>query len=370
VSPPGRPKGEQEPERASAQGSLTTPLVSVVVRSMARPTLPAALDSIAAQDYGNVEIVLVAASGPSHAVPDARYGRVPVRFVASEVRLLRPLAANAGIETARGDYVTFLDDDDTIVPNHLSGLVAALAQAGDARVVHSVARAVFLDGQSQAVGRPMALMTLFERNFIHLSASLIARSLVEEGARFDPQFAFLDDWDFFIGLAQRARFHFVPQQTFVWNAEVGDSGAGGGRNIDETRFAHDRDLVYAKWQAVRDALVDRVQPMLQAAAAATQRGDMARAEATCHEVLGFSQNDPWALNLLAMIERATGRLAQARATQELAVAVRPGDPDLVYNLALLCREGKDTEAARKYAAHAVSLAPGVSKYRALAGALG
>ena len=169
---------------------------------------------------------------------------------------------------------------------------------------------------------------------------------------------------------QLARFAFVPQETFVWNADAGDSGAGGGPNQDNARFVRFRDLIYAKWEAARNALVDRVQPMLHAAAAAAQQGDMPRAEAECNSVLAISQNDPWALNLLAMIERATARLAQARATQELAVAVRPGDPDLVYNLALLCREGNDLEAARRYAAHAVSLAPGVAKYRALAGALG
>jgi hypothetical protein len=370
TSPPGRPKGEQEPERASAQGSVTSPLVSVVVRSTARPTLAAALDAIAAQDHPRIEVVLVAAAGPAHPRPPAQCGSFPVRYVPSESRLLRPQAANAGLLAATGAYVTFLDDDDTFATDHVSGLVAAFADAGDARVVHSVARAVFLDGRTELVGRPMALVPLFERNFVHLSAALFARSLVDEGARFDPQFAYLDDWDFFVSLAQRTRFHFVPRQTFVWNAEVGDSGGGGGRNSDGSRFAHDRDLVYAKWQAVRDALVDRVQPMLQDAATAAQRGDLVRAEGACREVLAFSQNDPWALNLLAMIERATGKDAQARATQELAVAVRPGDADLVYNLAILCREGRDTEAARKYAAHAVSLAPGVAKYRALAGALG
>jgi tetratricopeptide (TPR) repeat protein len=345
-----------------------TPLVSVVVRSTARPTLAAALDAIAAQDYGNLEIVLVAASGSSHPAPATHHGKAPIRFVASDVALTRPRAANAGLDAATGDYVTFLDDDDSLLPDHVSGLVAAVRE--NAGVVHSYSHAVFRDGGIERIGRPVALMQLFERSFIHLSAALVDRSLVADGCRFDPQFDILEDWDWFLALAQRTRFAFVPRETFVWNADAGDSGAGGGTNEDNARFARFRDLVYSKWSATRDALVDRVQPKLQQAAASAQRGDLAAAEAACNEVLAFSQNDPWALNLLAMIERAAGKLAQARATQELAVAVRPGDADLVYNLALLCREGNDTEAARKYAAHAVSLAPGVSKYRALAGALG
>ena len=368
MSPPGRPKVEQEPERASAQGSVTQPLVSVVVRSTARPTLAAALDSIAAQDHGNLEIVLVAASGASHPAPAERHGSVPIRFAPSGVALTRPRAANAGLDAATGDYVTFLDDDDTMLPGHVSGLVAAVRD--DAGVVHSYSRAVFRDGRSERIGRPVALMQLFERSFIHMSAALVTRSLVGQGCRFDPQFDILEDWDWFLALAQRTRFAFLPRETFVWNADAGDSGAGGGSNQDDARFARFRDLVYAKWASARDALVDRVQPKLQEAATAAQRGDLAHAEAVCRDVLGFSQNDPFALNLLAMIERATGRLADARATQSLAVEVRPGDPDLVYNLAQLCREAGDMSEARRFAAHALSLAPGVSKYRALAGALG
>jgi tetratricopeptide (TPR) repeat protein len=248
----------------------------------------------------------------------------------------------------------------------LSGLAAAVSEAGEARVVHSLARAVFRDGRTQLVGRPVALMQLFERSYIHLSTALVARSLIEAGCRFDPDFPILEDWDFFLTLAQHTRFHFVPRQTFVWNADAGDSGAGGGANQDDARFVIHRDLVYAKWRAQHEALIDRVQPVLQKAAAAAQRGAFGEAEAACREVLAFSQNDPWALNVLAMIERATGRMAQARRTQELAVAVRPGDADLVHNLALLCRDGGDLAAARRYAAHAVELAPGVAKYRRLA----
>ncbi|MFO1311615.1 MAG: glycosyltransferase [Burkholderiales bacterium] len=347
---------------------MSAPLVSVVVRSTARPTLPDALDAVAAQDHGNVEIVVVGASGATHPAPPERAGRIPVRFAASDVPLSRPSAANAGLDAAQGDYVTFLDDDDTMLPGHVSGLVAGLRDG--AGVVHSYSRAVFRDGRSERIGRPVALLQLFERSFIHLSAALVARSLVLEGCRFDPQFEILEDWDWFLTLAQRTRFAFLPSETFVWKADAGDSGAGGGQNQDAARFARFRDLVYAKWGPARDALVDRVQPRLQEAAAAAQRGDFASAEAACRGVLAFSQNDPFALNLLAMIERATGRLADARATQALAVDVRPGDPDLVYNLAQLCREAGDMGEARRFAAHALSLAPGVSKYRALAGALG
>ena len=70
-----------------------------------------------------------------------------------------------------------------------------------------------------------------------------------------------------------------------------------------------------------------------------------------------------------MVERAEGRLPEARRSQELAAAVRPQDPDLVYNLALLCRDMNDLPAAHQYCARAVALAPDNPRFGELALAL-
>jgi tetratricopeptide (TPR) repeat protein len=346
------------------------PLVSVIVRSMARPTLTAALDSIGAQDYANVEAVVVSASGATHpAVPD-QVGRHPVRFVPSAIPLSRPLAANAGIDHAAGTWITFLDDDDTIATDHVSGLVDMLRSAPDAEAAYSLARASFRDGSTETWGQPYALIQLYERNFIHLSTALFARALVLQGCRFDPQFEIMEDWDFFLQIAQHTRFHFEPRMTFQWNADAGESGAGGGRNQNDTRFATHRNRIYAKWAGPRDALVERVGPLLQQVASLAQQGDHAGAEAICRDVLAASPNDPWALNMLAMIRRAVGDLRGARSAQELAVAIRPHDPGFVYNLAVLCRAQGEVEFARRCCERSLALAPGFAPAQRLHAELG
>ena len=167
--------------------------------------------------------------------------------------------------------------------------------------------------------------------------SLFSRELVSRGCRFDESLDILQDWDFFIQCAQHTHFHFEPRQTFEWRAEAGDSGAGAGVNQDDARFAAFRDRIYAKWAARHDALVERVGGGLQRAADLAKARDFAGAEAICREVLDASQNDPFALNLLAMVQRAAGRVDDARATQTLACAVRPHDASLARNLALLER---------------------------------
>ena len=337
--------------------AIAQPLVSVIVRSMDRPTLRAALDSLAAQDYPAIEVLVVGASGPAHPPVPERLGPHAARLVPAFLPLTRPIAANLGLDAAQGRWITFLDDDDLFLPGHVSGLVRAHAEGPDAEVVHAYARATFADGHVERFGQPHATLELFDRNYLHLSAAIFRRGLIDAGCRFDETLDVHEDWDFFIQLAQRTRFHFVPAETFIWHADAGSSGAGGGSNQDDARFAHYRERVYAKWTPQRDALVDRVTAMLQAAQREAQRGNAAAAEAHCRAALGVSENDPWALNLLAMLKRSSGDLREARALQELAVAVRPRDAALAHNLALLCRAGRDTEEALRWVRRALAIDP-------------
>jgi tetratricopeptide (TPR) repeat protein len=350
--------------------SESSPRVSVIIRSMGRPSLAAALDSIALQDYPDVEVVLVNALGADHPPPPATAGAHPVRFIPGEARRSRPEAANAGLDGATGEWITFLDDDDAFLAGHLSGLVEAQSNAPDVRFVYTLTRMHLADGSVQPFGQPFSLMQLYERNFIHLSAALFARSLVAEGCRFNGEFEIMQDWDFFLQCAQKTRFHFEPRQTFQWNADAGSSGAGGSLNQNDERFARFRDQLYAKWAPQHDALVDRVTPILDDATTRARGGDLTGAEARVRDLLSESANDPWALNLLAMIQRSTGRLEEADVTQSLAVSVRPQDPTFTYNLGLLCRARGDMPRARRCAERALRLAPDYAPAQKLLAELG
>ena len=339
--------------------------VSVIVRSMARPTLGAALASIARQDYLTIEVLVVAACGAAHPPVAENCGAHGPRLIATDLRLSRPAAANIGLANATGAWITFLDDDDVFLSGHIAGLMAAHTEAPQARVVYSYAHAAFANGRIDRFGQPYSLTQLYERNFVSLSTAVFARSLVDEGCRFDETLDVHEDWDFFLQCAQRTSFHFVSRATFQWNADAGTSGAGGGTNQDDLRFATFRDRVYAKWAVPRDALIDKVNALLQSALAGVRNHRFADAEALCNEALAASQNDPWALNLLAMIQRSTNRLAEARASMELAVAVRPQDPALAFNLALLCQALDDTAAAVRHCQLALALEPEYAPARQL-----
>lgn len=346
-----------------------SPLVSLIVRSSARASLRAALDSIGLQDYPQLEVIVVAASGRDHPALADRAGEHPLRLVQSDVRLSRPQAANAGLDAARGDWITFLDDDDLLLSGHVAGLVAAQRNAHGARLIYTLALGRFADGHTESWGRPYALAELYERNFIHLSTALFARSLVADGCRFDEAFEIMQDWDFFLQCAQRTPFHFEPRQTFEWRVDLGSSGTGVGGNRNTDRFARFRDAIYAKWSGPRQALAARVKQLVEDASAGLRLGDFASAEARCTEALAASPGDPLALNALALVYRSTGRLAEAERAQAYAVAVRPNNPSLLFNLAEIHRARGDLARARACLERALVLAPDFASAQTMLAAL-
>ncbi|MCC7325550.1 MAG: glycosyltransferase [Burkholderiales bacterium] len=339
--------------------------ISVIVRSMGRSTLDRALASIAAQDHPDVEVLVVAACGPGHPPLPSTCGPHTLRLVATGERLTRPRAANAGLEAATGEWITFLDDDDEYLAGHLSGIVAATAEDPSAIAVNGRVLAQAADGSTRIVGHPFCLSRLYRRNFIQLSALLVHRRVVDDGARFDPAVTSLDDWDFALQVAQRGRFADYPQATFRWFTDIGTSGAGGAANHDAPAFTRDRDYIYAKWAPQAERLFDAASARVHEAVAAIGRGDWPAAAEHARGVLAISQNDPHALNLLAEDARRRGKPDEAIALQSLAVTMLPEESDLRCNLASLLLAAGDRASAATHFTRILGEQP--EHARALAG---
>ena len=97
--------------------------------------LPACLDSVLLPGRTDYEIVAVDDGSPdrSGAVAEEYAARFPglIRVIHRENGGLGA-ARNTGIEAARGEYLLFLDSDDTLAPGAPEEMLAALEQGGDA----------------------------------------------------------------------------------------------------------------------------------------------------------------------------------------------------------------------------------------------
>jgi glycosyltransferase involved in cell wall biosynthesis len=207
------------------------PLVSVIVRTLGRPTLARSIASLSAQTYRPLEIVIVNA-GATILIPPRTPPGVRCRVVDGGP-YDRPQAANAGLAAASGEWLAFLDDDDAFLPTHIESLWRMATASDGALVAYSATQCLDEHGRPDIViGSGFDRLKLFSMNYIQIGAALFAQSLVSQGCRFDEEFECMQDWDFWLQLAQRTHFVHTGEATNLWSAFGGGSGCGMGANTD------------------------------------------------------------------------------------------------------------------------------------------
>lgn len=165
------------------------PLISVVIPVYnAAHYLAEAVASIAAQDYPNLEIIVV--DDGSFDDVEATAAALPV-----DVRVLRQLnsgpsaARNRGIRDAAGDLIAFLDVDDLWPAGKLTASIEALEENDALDVV---------TGYGQLVGAGRDYVGSADESFpYYIGAALFRKRAFEAIGLFDEELRFGEDTDWF-----------------------------------------------------------------------------------------------------------------------------------------------------------------------------
>lgn len=228
--------------------SAATAVISVIVRSMDGPTLAAALESVFAQTWLRLDVLVVNAKGGTHSVlPVApREGITLTLINQGGTPLRRSHAANAGLDAVRGDFFAFLDDDDTLDPTHFAELVQF--QAGRDGIVYAGVRSC-TRSMPQISGHifheDWEPGKLLAGNFLPIHAPLVPTSCLSCAARFDPDLDIYEDWDFWLQLSRHISFVRSPQITATYFV-----GGGSGANplqVDAAFMRKSTLKIYKKW---------------------------------------------------------------------------------------------------------------------------
>lgn len=233
------------------------PLVSIIVRTKNRPELlREALDSLAAQTYSMLEVIVVNDGGQEveERVLGYRSRFASLQYLSLQPARGRAAAGNAGLEAATGEYLGFLDDDDWLLPEHVAILAAALAQRPE-KAVYSGVRCVQpaesngsqgVWREVQVFNRPFDYLFLCCGNYIPIHAVLFERSLLTLGCRLDEALDVYEDWDFWLQAAEHTRFYHCPQVTAYYRLPPQEVGSGIHQDAGREQG---RRRIWAKWRS-------------------------------------------------------------------------------------------------------------------------
>jgi glycosyltransferase involved in cell wall biosynthesis len=107
--------------------------VSVVIPTFNRANaISRAIDSTLQQTVSDIEVLVVddASTDATSEVVEA-YDDDRIEYIRHSQNQGANAARNTGIEVANGEYVSFLDSDDELHPEHLEKVLAALAESSD-----------------------------------------------------------------------------------------------------------------------------------------------------------------------------------------------------------------------------------------------
>ncbi|UNG20561.1 glycosyltransferase [Stutzerimonas zhaodongensis] len=195
---------------------------SVIVITFNRPKfLEGALASLNCQTLRDFEVILVNDNGEhvERLLADLNF---PITYLRLGKNGGPAAARNAALKLARGRYVTYLDDDDLYLQDHLQCLAQA-AEENPGKVVY--ADAVFilenirgeerieLNRELRYQHSAYSKERLFVDNYIPINTFACPRSVAVSVGGFDESLNGLEDWDFLLRLAAHTPFHHVQRET-------------------------------------------------------------------------------------------------------------------------------------------------------------
>lgn len=215
------------------------PLVSVIIPVFnSEETLRATLDSVIAQTYKNIEIILIDDGSTDSSEEIIRKVKglniYPILYFYQENKGVSA-ARNAGIKKATGKYIAFLDSDDLWVPEKIQTQVGLIEKNPTIDLLATNKEKdtfkKFLWTEIKEL-MPISLNLMLYKNFLLTSTTMFKRSLVEDIGYFDEQMNYSEDMDYFCRFAEYHNcFLYNKSMVSAWNDKPAFGHSGLSANL-------------------------------------------------------------------------------------------------------------------------------------------
>jgi glycosyltransferase involved in cell wall biosynthesis len=213
-----------------------TPLISVVIPAFNRQeTITYCLDSVLAQTYGNLEVIVVDDCSTDGTVSIVRSHPDPrVRCIVLGRNAGAQAARNRGILEAKADWIAFQDSDDEWLPDKLEKQVSVLAGSNydpwnfiycnayrydKAKGSKTVRLLPVVEGENQYATMLQAPAPLYP-------TMLASKKALEKIGYLDERVPSFQEWDTSIRLAKYCRIIHLKEPLMIYHVGNGDAISG------------------------------------------------------------------------------------------------------------------------------------------------
>jgi glycosyltransferase involved in cell wall biosynthesis len=198
------------------------PKFSIIITTYNRENLlPYAIESLEKQTYRNFETIVINDHGKSVEKIIENFN-LPIKFLRLEKNSGLSAARNAGLSLAKGEYITYLDDDDLILPQHLEVLSSEI-ERHPGTLIYTDADYVAETIESElrvehSRSNPLqhgdfSVEQLLVCNFIPVNTFCHPLHIVDKIGYFDESLSALEDWDFLLRASTVAPFLHIKKTT-------------------------------------------------------------------------------------------------------------------------------------------------------------
>lgn len=313
------------------------PLVSVIITTYGDSSpLSRAINSVLCQSYTNIEVIVVDDNGDesphrertkvsiSRFIDDER-----VRYIPHHKNLNGAAARNTGIALSKGEYVSFLDNDDFMLGNRIANAVHKL-EKGNADAVFCDVLIVSRGLYSRITSLDKSALTwkdlLYSSECMGTGSNIfIKRSALNDTGLFDTSFRRNQDIEYMLRLLLRHEsvwmhsLDLVKSESGTSNEQSYDAYIQTKRHFDDT--FKDAIAMLNEDEEIR-RLVGREQDLLFRA---IRDGDLSRAELSLDKLKDLGHPESKAAEMLAKERCRKGRalaFAEALARKARHLKVR------------------------------------------------
>ena len=196
--------------------NLWNPVVTIITPSYNQGSfIERTIQSILAQDYPSIEHIVVDGGSNDQTLDVLKRYEKHLRWI-SEKDSGQSEAINKGFRMAKGDILTWLNSDDTLLPGAVSKAVKYFNEHPDVMMIYGEGYMVDENDivkQRFPFTEPRFDLTklIYQGDYILQQSTFYRREIFKELGMLREDLHYGMDWDFFIRIGKRFRVEYVPE---------------------------------------------------------------------------------------------------------------------------------------------------------------